>query len=58
MGGANAAVGVSASMEFLFASKLVAPGAEDVVGRHFRFNAFHVGSAIVRCGRRGMCGVW
>ena len=58
MGGANAAVGVSASFELLFASKLVTSDAKDVVERHFRCRAFHVGSAIVRCGRGDVCRVW
>ena len=53
-----ATVVVSSSMEQLFASKLVRSSAEDVVERYFRFNAFHVGSVIIRCGGRGMRSVW
>ena len=55
---AKATVVVSSSMEQLFVTKLVPSSAEDVVERYFRFNAFHVGSAIVRCGGGGVCGVW
>ena len=56
--GANAAVGVSLAVAVVRATKWVDICAKVVMGRHFRRQPSHVGGAICRCGRRGVCSLW